>query len=255
MSLLETAEDVPTVDQVVDRLRGIGAALPAADGVAVFNRMYLTVTELVRERLEQGHFTDPEAMAVLDAVFAGRYLLAVDAHAADRRPPACWRALFELRAHPGVQPLQFALAGMNAHIEHDLPLAVLDTCRLLGREPDDLAGDYGRINGLLARVEAEVREQLMPGPDLLEAGGSLTHLVSAWSIDAARDAAWASVLALWGLRRVPFAASALAAALDGSVGLVGRALLTPCTGATGAVTQPTDGAPAGRHPDPRSRPA
>ncbi|MFE6867312.1 DUF5995 family protein [Kitasatospora sp. NPDC057692] len=213
------------IDAVVRRLRAIEAELPPADGVAVFNRMYLTVTETVRDRL--GTFADPSAMAVLDTVFAGRYLLAVDAVAARRSPPACWRPLFELRAHPQVHPVQFALAGMNAHIQHDLPLAVLDTCRRLGREPERLAGDYRRINDLLAAVEAAVREQLMPGPDLLERFEPLTHRLGAWSVDTARDAAWGSVRVLWELRGRPSAAAAFGAALDGAVGLLGRALLLP----------------------------
>ena len=34
-----------TVDGVIARLREIDAKLPAHDGVAVFNQMYLTVTE------------------------------------------------------------------------------------------------------------------------------------------------------------------------------------------------------------------
>ncbi|MBV6702716.1 hypothetical protein KV557_37410 [Kitasatospora aureofaciens] len=102
---------VVTVDDVVGRLREIGAGLPPEDGVAVFNRAYLTVTEAVRDRLGGPYFADPAAMAELDVVFAGRYLLAVAADAAGREPPACWRPLFELRAHAGVHPLQFALAG------------------------------------------------------------------------------------------------------------------------------------------------
>ncbi|MFF7455593.1 DUF5995 family protein [Kitasatospora sp. NPDC008115] len=213
------------IDAVVRRLRAIAAALPPADGVAVFNRMYLTVTETVRARL--GAFEDPAAMAVLDTVFAGRYLLAVDAVAARRRPPACWRPLFELRAHPDVHPVQFALAGMGAHIQHDLPLAVVDTCRRLGREPEQLAGDYHRINDLLAAVEAAVREQLMPGPDVLERFEPLTHRLGSWSVDTARDAAWASVRVLWELRGRPSAAAAYGTALDGAVGVLGRALLLP----------------------------
>ncbi|MFF1796891.1 DUF5995 family protein, partial [Kitasatospora sp. NPDC058263] len=116
-------------------------------------------------------------MAELDVVFAGRYLLALDAEAAGRPVPACWRPLFALRAHRGVHPLQFALAGMNAHIQHDLPLAVLDACRRLGCGPERLAGDYHRVNDLLAGVETAVREQLMPGPDALERAEPLTHLL------------------------------------------------------------------------------
>ncbi|MFJ9949491.1 DUF5995 family protein [Kitasatospora sp. NPDC091207] len=256
-----TAGGTDTVDGVLARLREIGAGLPPDDGVAVFNRMYLTVTDAVRRGLAgpradppggtpphpgRPYFTDPVAMAELDVVFAGRYLLAVDAVAAGRPAPACWEPLFELRGHRGVHPLQFALAGMNAHIQHDLPLAVVDTCHRLGCGPERLAEDYRRVNGLLAGVETTVREQLMPGPDLLERAEPLTHLLGAWSVDAARDAAWATVRALWRLRDVPSAAEALAAALDGSVGLLGRALLTPLG---------PDRPPAGRLPEARNRPA
>ncbi|MFJ8622896.1 DUF5995 family protein [Kitasatospora sp. NPDC093550] len=273
-----TAVPAPiTVEEVVVRLREIGAGLPPADGVAVFNRLYLDVTEAVRDRLGVGYFADPRAMAELDVVFAGRYLRAVAADAAGQEPPACWRPLFALRAHPGVHPLQFALAGMNAHIQHDLPLAVVDTCRRRGCEPADVERDYHRVNGLLAGVERAVRERLMPGPDLLEHAEPLTHLVGAWSVGAAREEAWSAVGALWELRHLPNAARAFAAVLDGSVGLLGRALLLPLEPAgtlqpVGPLGEPDDGpsgepcdgaggspgpgtAPAGRLPEARNRPA
>ncbi|GJF27656.1 hypothetical protein KNE206_03560 [Kitasatospora sp. NE20-6] len=222
-----TISEALTVDQVIDRMEALQGTLPPADGVAVFNRMYLRVTLLVRERLTEGHFADPDGMAELDAVFAARYLDAVAAVAEGRRPAHCWRPLFELRGRPGIHPLQYALAGMNAHIEHDLPLAVLDACVLLGRTPEDVRGDYHRINDLLAQVEAEVREELLPCPDAVDAAEPLLHMAGSWSIDRARDAAWASVLALWELRHAPAVEDAVAAALSRSVGMVSRALLTP----------------------------
>ncbi|GAA0686365.1 DUF5995 family protein [Kitasatospora atroaurantiaca] len=218
------------VDQVIDRMRELQQGLPEADGVAVFNRMYLTVTELVRERLAATFFDDPTGVAHLDAVFARRYLAAVDASGSGDRPTACWRPLFELRGHPGIHPLQFALAGMNAHIEHDLPLSVLDTCRELGREPEDVEADYHRINDLLAQVEARVREELLPEPEAVRIADPLLHVVGVWSIDRARDAAWASLLGLWELQEAPLAYHAVAAALSRSVGMVSRALLTPLDG-------------------------
>ncbi|MGW2374058.1 MULTISPECIES: DUF5995 family protein [Kitasatospora] len=237
-----------TVEEVVGRLREISAALPLADGVAVFNRLYLTVTEAVRDRLADGYFADPPAMAELDAVFAGRYLLAVAADAAGQEPPACWRPLFALRAHPGVHPLQFALAGMNAHIQHDLPLAVVDLCRRRGCEPADVEQDYHRINGVLAGVESAVREQLLPTPELPGCAEPLTHLLGAWSVEAAREGAWSAVQALWELRRLPAAARAFAAALDGSVGLLGHALLLPLPASDGCGGH-ADTATGTRHPD------
>nr|WP_257232332.1 DUF5995 family protein [Streptomyces sp. Rer75] len=220
--------DAPrTVQSVVARMSALGAALPPEDGVAVFNRVYLSVTEEVGRRLGTGYFQDPAATEELDVRFAARYLAAVDAGVAGRRPPACWRPLFELRAHPSVRPVQFALAGINAHIGHDLALALVDTCRSRGAEPAALEGDFDRVGALLAGLEERIREELMPGPDLLEAADPLTHLVGSWSLDKARDAAWSAFRALWGLRALPELVEEFAERIDKSVGLVGRCLLTP----------------------------
>ncbi|MDH6122361.1 hypothetical protein ABH930_006663 [Kitasatospora sp. GAS204A] len=228
-TMTDTSTDTTplTVDQVLARMRDLTPGFPPADGVGVFHRMYLTVTELVAAKLDAGYFADPAALAVLDALFAGRYLAAVDADAVGSPPQACWRPLFELRRGPGIHPLQAALSGMNTHIEHDLPLAVLDTARRLGRDPVSFEADYQRINDLLAQVEAQIRTELLPEPGPVQAAEPLLHVIGVWSIDRAREAAWATVLALRALRDAPLAYQALVDALDGTVGMVSRALLTP----------------------------
>ncbi|WP_435844471.1 DUF5995 family protein [Streptomyces hygroscopicus] len=216
-----------TVRSVVARMSALGAALPPGDGVAVFNGVYLSVTEEVGRRLADGYFHDPSATEELDVRFAERYLTAVDTVAAGGRPPACWRPLFQLRRHPGIRPVQFALAGINAHIGHDLALALLDTCRARDLEPDALEGDFDRIGALLTGMEERIREELMPGPDLLDVADPLTHLVGSWSLEKARDAAWAAFRTLWGLRGLPELAEEFVERVDATVGLVGRFLLTP----------------------------
>ncbi|KOV58924.1 DUF5995 family protein [Streptomyces sp. MMG1121] len=216
-----------SVDTVVSRMRALDATLPEHDGIAVFNRVYLTVTEEVDRRLDAGQFPDPRAATALDVRFAERYLAAVDTAAADRRPPACWRPLFQLRRHPGVRPLQFALAGINAHIGHDLALAVVDACRTLGCEPADLEDEFERVGDLLVSLEERIREDLMPGPDLLQIADPLTHLVGSWSLERARDATWAAARALWALRHCGEVAEEFTDRLDAAVGLAGRMLLTP----------------------------
>jgi hypothetical protein len=215
------------VDAVLARMRALDAELPERDGLAVFNRVYLAVTEEVGRHLAGGDFPDPEAASALDVRFAERYLAAVDAAARDRRPPACWRPLFQLRRHPGVRPLQFALAGINAHIGHDLALAVVDTCDALGCEPAGLEDEFDRVGELLVALEERIREDLMPGPDLLQIADPLTHLVGSWSLERARDATWAAARALWALRRFDDVAEEFAERLDAAVGLAGRMLLTP----------------------------
>ncbi|MCC3768674.1 DUF5995 family protein [Streptomyces sp. UNOC14_S4] len=215
------------IEGVVARMRSLARTLPPRDGVAVFNRVYLTVTEEIGRRAAAGAFADRATATELDVRFAARYLTAVDGAAAGRRAPACWRPLLQLRGHPGIRPLQFALAGINAHIGHDLPLALAETCRALALEPHALEGDFDRVGELLVTLEERVREELAPGPDLLDVADPLVHLVGAWSLEAARAAAWASFRGLWAVRDLPDVAADLTERLDSGVGLVSRCLLTP----------------------------
>ncbi|MFJ3984311.1 DUF5995 family protein [Streptomyces fungicidicus] len=202
-----------SADGVVSRMRALDAALPARDGVAVFNRVYLAVTAAA----------DRRPAITLDVRCAERYLTAVDAV----RPPACWRPLFQSRHHPGVRPLQFALAGVNAHIGHDLALAVVDACRSLACEPEDLEDEFDAVGDLLVALEDRIREELTPDPDLLRVTDPLTHLLGAWSLERARDSAWTAARALWALRGLPEVAREFTERLDTAAGLAGRMLLTP----------------------------
>jgi len=211
------------VDSVVARMRALDEAWPERDGVAVFNRVYLAVTEEVDRRLDAGHFADGRAASTLDVRFAERYLTVAESG----RAPACWRPLLQFRRHPGVRPLQFALAGINAHIGHDLALAVVDACRTLGCEPADLEDEFDRVGDLLVSLEERIREDLMPGPDLLQIADPLTHLLGSWSLERARDAAWSAARALWALRGLQDLAEEFAHRLDAVVGLASRMLLTP----------------------------
>ncbi|WP_267933788.1 DUF5995 family protein [Streptomyces sp. MBT97] len=220
----------PGVDAVLARMRALDAVLPPGDGVAVFNRVYLAVTEEVDRRIDTGRFPDADAAVTLDVRFAERYLDAVDPVCDDGRPPACWRPLLQFRRHPGVRPLQFALAGVNAHIGHDLALAVVDACRSLGCEPADLEDEFDRVGDLLGSLEERVREELMPGPDLLQIADPLTHLLGSWSLERARDATWTAARALWALRRLPDVAEEFTQRLDTAVGFAGRMMLTPLPG-------------------------
>ena len=61
---------VTTVAEVIARMEATEAALPAADGMACFNRMYLGVTRQVYSQLGEGFYADPAFMTQLDVVFA-----------------------------------------------------------------------------------------------------------------------------------------------------------------------------------------
>ncbi|MET9904376.1 DUF5995 family protein [Streptomyces sp. NPDC006446] len=221
--MAQSAQFTTPVDAVVSRMRTLDAELPERDGLAVFNRVYLTVTEEFDRHLDTGVFPDRRAAITLDVRFAERYLEVAE----EGRAPACWRPVLQFRRHPGVRPLQFALAGINAHIGHDLALALVDTCRTLDCEPADLEDEFDRVGDLLVSLEEHIREDLMPGPDLLQIADPLTHLLGSWSLERARQATWAAARALWALRGLPDLAEEFAERLDAAVGLAGRMLLTP----------------------------
>jgi hypothetical protein len=221
----------PSVQGVIARLRQIDNELPAADGAAVFNRMYLTVTEEVAAGLsgDRKVFRNPEFMEKLDVTFASLWLEAYDAPVGAE--PKAWAALFESRHTPSLLPIQFALAGMNSHIAHDLPVAVIRTCQHLDAAPDDpgVREDYEAVNDLLAACEARIRRSFLT--DAARAAedrlGPVVHLISSWKIDKARDAAWVNVEALWAIRRIGSLGDRYRAALARTVGMASRCLLTP----------------------------
>lgn len=223
------AADLP---RVVGRMRALAAELDDGDGLAAFHRVYLSVTrELARglcNGAAPGRVRTPAPVEVLAVVFAERYLAAVGHGVKGRRPaPACWRPLLERRHDRRILPVQFALAGINAHVGHDLALAVVDACAVLGCEPAALEGDFDRVGDVLVRLEERVREQLMPGPDVLEAADPLTHLAASWCLGRARSAAWGASKVLWGLRGTRELGEEFTQRLDATVGVVGRCLLSP----------------------------
>ena len=222
-----------TVAGVIGRMREIDAALAADDGVAVFNRVYLTVTERIAEIISLPgdaaiSFADAQVLDDLDVRFANLWLAANDADAARRSVPTPWRPLFESRGGSRL-PVQYAIAGMNSHIEHDLPIAVVATCRALDREPEDLHADYEAVNAVLAEVEAGVRRSFLDdvGRTVDDRVGPVVHLVSAWNIDKARDLSWVTVETVWALRHTSFLRDRVLDSLAHTVGMASRALLTP----------------------------
>jgi hypothetical protein len=104
---------VTSIAEAITRMDAIGAALPASDGLACFNRIYLAVTQTVGQEVGQGFFADPGFMTTLDVVFANLYFTAAGAASTLATVPLAWRPLVEQRASKGIEPIQFALAGLR----------------------------------------------------------------------------------------------------------------------------------------------
>ena len=206
MSLAWAAAD--SIDDVLDRMDAIDDALPHDDGVAYFNRMYRQVTRYVDAAVDKGFFQAGDFLERLDVHFGNLFFAAHAADVEGRPVPPAWAPLFEARRKPATHPLQFALAGMNAHICHDLPFAVVTTCREAGVEPDDGTPehhDFTLTNEVLAVAYPTVKEWFSTGvvAVLDEAAGTVDDALAQWAIETARAAAWGVARVIHGLHRTP----------------------------------------------------
>jgi hypothetical protein len=223
-----------SVGEVVALMRSLEEGLPPDDGVTWFLRLYRPVTEGVEARAATaGAFGDPRCVRWLDVVFANMFFRAL--RDSSRKPavvPRAWAPLFEARARPGLAPIQFALAGMNAHINGDLPFALLETWTALGLEPDRESiqyRDFTQVNELLETIEARAKADFATGVlgTVEQALGDADDAVAMWKVSRARETAWANAEALWALRTLPVVKGEFTAALDRLVGFAGRGLLRP----------------------------
>jgi len=231
MSATLPAPDAPvdSVSGAIARMEAIEVALPAADGLACFNRMYLDVTTQVNSQLSRGFFADPVFMTNLDVAFANLYFAAADSAADPATVPLAWRPLVERRAVAGIEPVQFALAGMNAHINHDLPLAMVSTCTALATTPetDPHFADYQKVDQLLDEAEQSIRQSFESAPELAVDHhlSAVADLIGNWTINSARDLAWNNCLLLWAVRDDPIARGLLLDTLAASTALASQMLL------------------------------
>ena len=212
------------------------ASARRSDGVVCFARLYREVTETVNAELAQTAFANPPFLERLDIAFANLFFTALEAQERDPAlAPAAWVPLFSARSQYGIAPLQFAFAGMNAHINRDLPVALVATCEELGVElragsPEHT--DFRLVNGLLAHVEAQVKASYLTGPvamvdRLLHRFHRIDDVIAMWDVRRARDAAWTNAETLWALRGEAALRTEFVRTLDRMVGFAVRGLVIP----------------------------
>jgi hypothetical protein len=225
---------VRTLEDVISTMHAINRTLPDNDGVKWFNFLYLNVTEALL--VDASVWEDWPFLQRFDVTFATLYFDAITTWEQDRaKTPHAWRPLLRARFEPGRAPIQFALAGMNAHINHDLAIALDRMASLDGGFPlRDSArfNDFMRVNDVLERMEAALREQLTTGlaGELDRALGDVDSIVMMWNVRKARETAWTNGELLWHLRTTPRLQQDYLAHLDHFASFAGRGLLVPRLG-------------------------
>jgi len=227
--ILEIAsQPIDSIADVISVFEALEQILPESDGLHWFNQLYLNVTKAVDQSVGTQQWNNPAWIARLDVVFARLYLNALAVPPA----PNCWQVFFDARHDARLARIQFAFAGMNAHIDHDLSVAVVQTCVEFGLEPVHLSPiyqDFTRVNELLDTLIDQAKRDLMIGllGNVLPSLGAVENLIAGFGIRAAREVAWTNAELLWHARPVPGITSRLLDGLDRTATLAGTLLLQP----------------------------
>ena len=147
------------IEELIGRMAATLEQLQAAgDQRRYFHATYQRTTMAVAAELKRGGFLDGEWVERWDVAFADLYLDALTAARAGRKPARPWDIAFSAPA--ALPALRHVLLGMNAHINYDLPQALVavisdeqfdDPVLLARREADHRAID----SVLSSRVAAE----------------------------------------------------------------------------------------------------
>ncbi len=221
-----------SIDEVVQIMRVIGETCTDGDGLKWFNGLYLQVTQAVQSRIASGGFSDPQWLAGLDVQFARLYFGALASSLSGQTTPDCWQAVFTSRSQTLIARIQFALAGVNAHINHDLPQAIVTNCQATAAIPQHGTAQYNdytelntTLDSLIETAKRELHVRLLGDP--LPPFSRLEDTIAAWSVSAARESAWNNAELLWHLQSTPRRASTFMDTLDGLSTVAGKALLVP----------------------------
>jgi Family of unknown function (DUF5995) len=212
--------------------------LTARDRRGVFVTSYLTITKAVEAQCDAGGFRDPAwvrrylvAFGTLyrDALRQDQLARSATAGATVHRVPKAWRVAFDAARERRGWVIQHLMLGVNAHINHDLALALL----MVGIDANRMQcyADHTAVNAVLERatltLKTEVATKWAPVLERLDAvGGTLDDDVTEFSIAKARDHAWAMAVAIDATRGTPGEAL-VRAALNDQAGVLARLILAP----------------------------
>ncbi len=132
------------------------AALAAGDASGYFPALYSRVTARIGASVEDGTFADGPGIDRFATGFASHYVAAAVDHV---RGPSCWQACWNVAGDQGVLIVQHLLLGINAHVNYDLPRAVVE----VADERGDLLSirhDFDAVNDVLAATYVDVVKDL-----------------------------------------------------------------------------------------------
>jgi Family of unknown function (DUF5995) len=189
---------VSCIDAVVREMqRRADPLVGSCSHQALFALTYLRVTQAYAWSARQpGYYADPAWTNHAVAVFAKYYLRAFDSWTADNGStavPQAWKIAFDAARDGKVSSAGNFFLGLNAHINHDLGLAMA-AAGLTGPNGQSEKINYDKIDALLNSVTlpliAELSARLDPSMDDTSLPLSLDAVATSNVMYAWREQAW-----------------------------------------------------------------
>lgn len=115
-----------SIDDVIARMAALKGELADDDPRRHFHVVYQGTTQALADELASGGFVDPEWVERWDVVFADLYIDALVAALDGKEPSGPWAIAFAAAADTrSLPPLRHVLLGLNAHVNYDLPQALI----------------------------------------------------------------------------------------------------------------------------------
>jgi uncharacterized protein DUF5995 len=221
-----------TIDQAVNGLAALESRYRALnDRRAIFLTLYGVVSSEMRARLARRAFEDNSWVERYTVAFANLYREALESYDARHieRVPKAWRLCFDAAVAGTGLVLQDMLLGVNAHVNHDLPLALSS----ISIEPDRALRyrDHSAVNAVRGAVTERATQRLSalyaPGLTRLDdCAGPVDEMLSAFSLEVARESAWEGAVSLANARG-SFERALISRLMATRAAAVARLLLAP----------------------------
>jgi hypothetical protein len=172
-------EDSQERDPALERMQALIQGWEAAsDRRAIFLSCYLMMTRNMLAAIQQDDFYDVAWVDALLHRFADYYFAALEAYERDAtQAPPVWQMAHNAAIQKQGLPLQELLLGVNAHINYDLVLTLVD---LLQPEWESLTeerlaqrySDHCHVNDVIGAtidaVQDQVLEPVMPAMEIID---------------------------------------------------------------------------------------
>jgi hypothetical protein len=176
-----------------------------SDRRVVFLSCYMMMTRNMLTAIQNQEFKDTVWVDTLLHHFADYYFTALDAYERDElQAPVVWRLAHNAARQGQGTPLQELLLGVNAHINYDLVLTLVDLLEpewesLTDEQRDMRYSDHCHVNEVISStidaVQDQVLEPAMPVMDLVDRllgpldEKLISRLLSGW-----RDQVWQNAM-------------------------------------------------------------